>query len=650
MIRCLGVIAVFVLLWIQQLLAVSSDLELRKLLSKRPIIDHIEVTGNVTFDDKTVKSKMFSKEDGFWQSVSLMRANRYTKQAYELDPILLRYFYRSEGFDSVIVDINLTPAAKREEVVVNVAIQEGLRYRLREVYVSGDIGAEGHEVDVAVSILKKGSYYNPYALDIARNSVKAVFANRGYPYAVIDARIDRFPQDSVIDVSFNIVRNQLVLFGDVHVDSNLNTQPHVFLREVTFKRGDVYSRDRYIESQQRLIRTGLFNFVSLSLEDSLTATDSLQPNFRISAVERPPRFVGFGVGGAQDLEAGVALNLLGRFGDRNIAGTARAANFNVTTSFTAKDSLQIKPTYQFAYTEPYPFKTRMPLTMTLRYEPRAISTLGNYRIRVFSVDATAVREFNLVTKLSTSLDYQEVDVTADLDTTNQSSSNSTKSPEDLRDEEGISIYRRAALLLERDSRPILTRFNPDHGSYTSYRFEFVGGILGGDWSFVKLVYNWAKYNRLGGHTIFASRIRLGWVTDFGSSSNVPVKERFYLGGAYTVRGFPENDLGPKAMQIETRDSTADTTFVPIGGEAIVLLNLELRKPLIGNLWWSYFIDAGMNVPEIRDASFSQFAVTTGLGIQYISPVGPIRFDLGHRLGINRVNAGNHLHIGILFAF
>lgn len=618
-------------------LAVAQEVALRKQLSKRLPIEKIVVVGNKSFDVKVIKGKLDSNEDGFWQGVGLMRANRYTKASYARDRILLEYFYKSEGFDDVAIDISLRPGKKTERTIVQVAINEGIRYRVSSLEVQGDIGAEGYPVSVATHPIRAGTYLNTFAINEARNAVKTIFANKGYPYAEIIIDVAKHEQDSTANLTVTVIRNQLVLFGDVIVDTNLVTQPRVFRHEITFKRDDVYTRDKFFESQQRLIRTGLFNFVTLKLPESMTALDSLQPNFRVSAVERAPRYAGVGVGVGQDKDAGIAMSALGRFGDRNIGGSARKVGLTLTTSFTVKDSLIVRPNFQFSYTEPYFLSIRMPLILTFEYEPRAVSSLANYRVRSFSFDATTVREFSLQTKLSTSLNYEEIN----LDTAG------TEVDAATRQSAGININRRIILLLERDARPIQSRFNPSSGSYTSYRFEYVGGILGGDNDFIKVVWNWSKYNQWSNSTIFASRIRLGYVNEFGASSDVPVLERFYLGGAYTIRGFPENEFGPQAISVSDK---GDTSMVFVGGEAIALMNLEIRKQLIGKIWGTYFIDSGINAPKLREVDFHQVAVTTGFGLQFMSPVGPIRLDYGQRLGINNISAGGHVHIGILYAF
>lgn len=615
----------------------AQDVALRKQLTKRLPIEEIVIEGNNSFSEKTIKSKLYSNEDGFWQGLKLMRVNRYTKASYARDRLLLEYFYKSEGFDDATVTIDLRTGKKADKTVVHIQINEGTRYRIGKLAVAGDLGSEGYAVSVAAHPLREGTYLNTFAINDAKNNIKTIFANKGYPYAKIDIDVAKHASLGTAELTINIIRNQLVLFGDVIVDTNLMTQPRVFRREITFKRDDVYKRDKYIESQQRLIRTGLFNFVTLDLPDSMSSLDSLQPNFYVRAVERPPRYAGFGVGAGQDKDAGIALNALGRFGDRNINGSARKLGLSVTTSFTMKDSLIIRPNFQFSYTEPYFFRIRMPLILTFEYEPRAASNLANYRVRSFSFDATAIREFSLKTKLSTSLNYEEVN----LDTAGQ------KVDDQTRQSAGISINRRIILLLERDGRPIQSRFNPPSGSYTSYRFEYVGGILGGDNDFIKFVWNWSKYNQWGNNTIFASRLRFGHVNEFGTSSDVPILERFYLGGAYTIRGFPENEFGPQAVVVDT---SGDTSMVFVGGEAIAMMNLEIRKQLVGKIWGSYFIDTGIIAPKLRYMDLHRLAVTTGVGIQFMSPVGPIRLDYGQRIGINDIDAGGQFHIGILYAF
>ncbi|TFH62111.1 MAG: hypothetical protein E4G91_07885 [Candidatus Zixiibacteriota bacterium] len=343
-----------------------------------------------------------------------------------------------------------------------------------------------------------------------------------------------------------------------------------------------------------------------------------------------PKYVTVGAGATQEIERDFLWSVSGALGNRNINGTGRKMRLESNTLFQAFSQWGfVKQHFDFSYTEPYLFGFRMPLITTFTYEPGVHSLLQDYRIETIRLDATLVREFSLWTRLAISGTYEQFRI---------SGVDSAKAQQ-YKEELGLNVDREISLALETDTRPLLYKFNPSSGSLTLYELNYVGGLLGGDNSFVRAVFSWSKYNKFTSNGVFASRIKLGWVTAFGKSTEVPTKERFYLGGAYTVRGFSENALGP-----------VDALGDPAGGEAIGLMNLELRKPLFWQIWGSTFIDCGYNVADIKEVSFRHVAVTLGAGIQWVSPVGPIRVDYGRRTNINDYPTGGSFHFSILYAF
>jgi len=604
--------------------------EKRKFLTKRPRIEKIIISGNRSFSERTIKKKLYSREDGIWQSLGLRRSNRFAKSNLSYDQKLLEYFYKDQGFPDAKADIDFSGSPEAAIATVYVNIDEGIRYRIVSVTVAGVLG---HDVDKVRSVsnrLRPGDYFRHSVSEGVKQDIKSYFANSGYPYAQETDSLLKNNSDSTIAIDIAISKGDLVAFGNLVVDSTINTQRKVFEREVTFKRGDVYSRDKLFESQQRLIRTNLFSYVSLHTPDSMSRRDSLMPDFRVSAMERPPRYVNFGAGATQDLEKDFLWAISGSLGNRNINGTGRKMLLESNTLFQAFSQWGfVKQHFEFGYTEPYLFRIRMPLIFSFTYEPGVRSLLQDYRIQTIGLNATLVREFSLWTKLSLSGTYEQFRI---------SGVDSIKAQK-YKEELGLNVDREISLALETDTRPLLNKFNPSYGSLTQYALTYVGGLLGGDNSFVRVVYSWSKYNKFTGSGVFASRIKFGWVTEFGKSTEVPTKERFYLGGAYTVRGFSENELGP-----------ADSTGNPAGGEAIGLLNLELRKPLFWQIWGSTFIDCGYNVANIKEVSFRDVAITFGVGLQWVSPVGPIRVDYGRRTNINDYPSGGSFHFSILYAF
>ncbi len=604
--------------------------EKRKLLSKRPHIEKIVISGNHSFSDGTIRKKLYSREDGIWQSLGLMRGNRFTKSNLAYDQMLLEYFYKDQGFPDAKVDIDIAGSPESGEARVYVNISEGIRYRISSVAVSGLMGQEEEKVLSIARALHPGDYYRHSTAEKVKQDIRSYFANNGYPYAEEADTLFKSARDSTVAIKIDIDKKDLVAFGNLLVDSTIATRREVFEREVVFKRGDVYKRDKLFESQQRLIRTNLFSYVSLQTPDSMSRRDSLMPDFRVSALERPPKYVSLGAGATQEQEKDFLWSVSGALGNRNINGSSRKMRMESNSLFQAFSQWGfVKQHFEFSYTEPYLFRIRMPLIFTFSYEPGVRSLLQDYRIQTIDLEATLVREFSLWTKLSLSGTYEQFRISG------VDSIKAQKYEEEL----GLNVDREVSLALETDTRPLLNKFNPSSGSLTQYELDYVGGLLGGDNNFVRAVYSWTKYNKFTSNGVFASRLKFGWVSEFGKSIEVPTKERFYLGGAYTVRGFGENDLGPV-------DGAGD----PAGGEAIGLMNLELRKPLFWQIWGSTFLDCGYNVAEIEEVSLRRIAVTVGGGVQWMSPVGPIRVDYGRRTTINHYPSGGSFHFSILYAF
>jgi outer membrane protein assembly factor BamA len=172
------------------------------------------------------------------------------------------------------------------------------------------------------------------------------------------------------------------------------------------------------------------------------------------------------------------------------------------------------------------------------------------------------------------------------------------------------------------------------GRYTTVDFGFASKAFGSSANFMRLLARNSTYYRLGRDLVFARSLTFGLLSPFGSTSdldpatNIPLPERFFSGGAYSHRGFPENQAGPRDL----------VTGFPLGGKAILMSNLELRFPLLGdNLGGVFFHDAGnvysgaSNISfrwrqrDLKDFDYMVHAV--GFGVRYRTPIGPVRVDL-----------------------
>ncbi|MFQ6003650.1 MAG: BamA/TamA family outer membrane protein, partial [Candidatus Zixiibacteriota bacterium] len=139
--------------------------------------------------------------------------------------------------------------------------------------------------------------------------------------------------------------------------------------------------------------------------------------------------------------------------------------------------------------------------------------------------------------------------------------------------------------------------------------------------------------------VLATRLRLGYVIGLSRRDHVPTFDRFYMGGASTIRGYKENTMGPK-----------DESGLATGGKVMMLGNIEYRRALFWKFGYTIFIDAGNIWYNAKDVKAKNIKVTSGLGIQFFTPVGPLRLDYGRQLPIKESPDTGRFHLSILYAF
>jgi outer membrane protein assembly factor BamA len=179
------------------------------------------------------------------------------------------------------------------------------------------------------------------------------------------------------------------------------------------------------------------------------------------------------------------------------------------------------------------------------------------------------------------------------------------------------------------------------GIYQTLDFGITPTALGASANFVKFLAQTAYYRPITSHLTWANNVRLGLAKPF-LSSFVPISEAFFSGGSDTLRGFPINGAGPQrpvaACGVPSDPSTCTTITVPVGGNMLFVVNSELRIPipLKEGLGAAVFYDGGnvysrINLPELA----RNYTNTVGVGLRYQTPVGPVRFDIGHL--VNPIN-------------
>ncbi len=580
-------------------------------------VGKIQISGNQALSQGQIKALMRTKESSWYKKRPFIR------RVLQLDLANIEAFYHKNGFHYCIVTAEEMPSKKRGIVTVRIQIEEGLRTVIREVSFTGNERLDSGQLQGVIAT-RMGQ---PLDVTQLRSDVKAVaakYGDVGHPYAQVTVDVQK---DSVeARAKFFVQEGPAVHVGQIRYLGLRRVKTFVVRRELTIHSGDLYNRSDILESRQRIYSTGLFSYVNLQLEHE--AGDTLRPDVAIKLQEKPMRWLGLKTDVGQDEQYDMTSDVTLEWGHKNLFASGQKLSIRGIASFRVFTEWEnLKNRFEITHTEPWFLGWRMPASVGLYYEPGLKSKGRSYRVQRFGGQFNLSREVTEFSRAWLALKYERVDIFG-LD---------PETVEILRKSSGVSIRRYLSLSWERDSRDHI--FEPRRGSLFQIFTEFVGGPLGGDDHFVKAVIAWNRYQLLLAPAVLASRVKLGWAREYGQSQDVPPDARFYAGGATTVRGLAERSLG-----------SMDPAGHPLGGNGLLLFNMELRR----HLWWrlggSLFWDLGNVWSQPRRARLNQLWTSAGVELWFSTPVGPLRLAYGIPLRKDLDKSKGKIHLAILFAF
>ena len=581
-------------------------------------VKEIILQGNAYFSSGRLKGKMRTKEASFFH---LRGASRVDEMILQQDASLLEAFYHKNGFlecavtETVVVD-------SFQQATVLMRIAEGSQTTisrldlldLRSMPVPEMLDGLGKQYG-----LVPGAPLDVSQLAAAEIFVKNRLADLGYPFSSVQRQVSLEAHQA--EVTFQVAEGPLVHVRDILYRGNVHAQKFIIRRELLFRRGDQFSRSRILESQQRIYSTGLFTYVNI--EPIVAADDSGAVDMQVAVAERRKRWTGIRTGIGQQEELDMTLDAAGEWGHRNLYGTGRRISLEGGASVNVRTRSMLSNEYSLKFTEPWVLNTRTPLTVDLYFR---LFKWELYDLQEMGGDLNLRHEFPRKVVAKVSFVYKRADVF-------------NVPPElepDILEQAGVDIVRKVTFGADRDLRdhPLY----PSTGIHSQVYSEYAGGILGGNNNFYKLVASWSGYQKWFPRTVLAGRIKWGMAKEFGRSTSVPIYDRFYAGGANTVRGYVERRLGP------LKDGK------PIGGALLFLSNIEVRR----QLWWrfglSLFLDSGYLWENIYDFRWGDVRFSTGGGLQFFTPVGPLRVEYGHKLSREEGQKRGVFHISLLYAF
>ncbi|MEW6584319.1 MAG: outer membrane protein assembly factor BamA [Nitrospirota bacterium] len=555
-------------------------------------IRKIQTEGNKAFSTSKIKGVMETKK--WWLFSFITSSGYYQKVRMDTDIERIRDLYFNNGYIKVVVgDPKIQLTQDKTGMIITIPISEGEQYRVSSIDFTGNKVFDDKAIRGKITMVPG----KPFSKETLRKDIFGIsdlYSQNGY--ALITVTPDLIPDENarLVKVMLKIAEGDKFKIGRIEISGNTKTRDKVIRREVRLDEGDTFNSALLKRSYERINNLNFFETVELSPkpqpEEKLVDID-------IKVKERPTGFFSIG-GGYSSVERFIAMieltqgNLFGRGQYVKIG-----AQLGGRTTY-----------YDITFREPWLFDKPISLSANIYKSQRDYI---EYDKDATGFGLTLGKRFTEYWSGSVSYNFEDAKVTNISDDASSI----------IKDQEGKRTTSSITPTVVRDSRD--NYLDPSRGSRNSLYVTYAG--IGGSNNFVKGEVDSAWYLPLG-PTSFMLRGRFGYATGVGGKE-LPLYERFYVGGIYTVRGLSFGEAGPR--DAETNDE--------IGGLTQLIFNAEFIFPLVSDIRLKgvVFSDAGNSYDtgshDIISDKFGELRYTAGAGVRWISPIGPVRIEWGYNL-------------------
>ena len=582
---------------------------------KKTGVRAIKFVGNQHFSDGELRDTINTRESAWWRIFS--SSDYYDPDRMNYDKELLRRFYLNEGY----VDFRVTSAVAEltpdhDDFFLTYAVDEGPRYKFGKITVNSEIkGLSGDTLRQYLST-REGQYYDADQIEKSIAKMTTVLGDKQYAFATVTPNPERHKDSLTVDLNYTIKQGERVYVGRIDINGNTNTVDKVIRREMRLAEGDPFNATALHTSEQRLKDLNYFSEVKVA------PVDGAQPdraNVKVDVKEKSTGEVMIGAGySSTDGPLGdfsiSQHNFMGQGQDARLGATISGRTKQVDTSFT----------------EPYMFDRDLSGGVDLFASQTNNLDLSSYDVNTAGVTFRA--GYPLSDELRQKLNYsfhgdQILNVP------------STASPY-IAQENGTSTTSSIGQTLTYDTRD--SKLNPTLGFLTHLDTDFAG--VGGSRQWFRAKVGGTQYYPLADKWIISGTAEAGQL--WGLNGPTRINERFYLGGD-SLRGFQYAGLGPRDLVSTNQDALGGTRF----GRGSVDLGMPTPLPPEFGVRFHVFSDAGwLQKTELMSVIPGETVVndgglhlSSGAGITWDSPFGPIRLDYAEPIIYKSYDKIEHIH-------
>ncbi len=558
------------------------------------VIGGVRIEGTIAFKEKKIVKQMKTKPKKVFKD-----------DIYQNDLRTIEAFYKNNGFmDYQLVSSSTTYNEERTQMFMVLNISEGLKYELGNITYEGNFAVNDSQMKKIIKI-KKGEEFKQNKVTETLQGIYEAYSDQGYLHTMVDPVFEKGEKPGIVDISLSITENSVVYVGNIYVDGLVSTKEKVITREILLKEGEVLAANKVRRSVEKIYNLG---FIEAAEPQILPTNSQNIMDMVFNITEGKPGMITAGAGySSVDYFVGSI-----QFQHMNLFGLGQ--RLNLLWEFGAR-----RQNYEIDWTEPWIFNKNASLTL---------SAFNIERKRDYAQYSDAYKEnrTGIAVKVGPRISdyismmfgytYEHVRI-YDID------SNVRKEIEEATD---LSRDRTSSVIwqIAYDSRDYV--FDPSRGNRQLFNLQIAGGPFGGNVNFVKGQVKSSWFIPTFWRFVLSFNFNAGVINSYGGQPTVPLYEKFYVGGADTVRGYKyRTEIGPDD-----------------GGKVMGVLNIEYKFPIVSErgrtiLQGAFFYDIGGTWAEMDDVNLTlgtgvnNLRSGVGFGIRFATPVFPLRLDWGYGL-------------------
>jgi outer membrane protein insertion porin family len=552
----------------------------------KTVIRKIEIIGNENIPTRKLLGKMKTKKAG------LLRSGIFDEEKYRADLDYLVSYYKKQGYIDARVVSQSDSVVDGKFLRIRIELFEGNQYHFGEVTADGNKRFT-NEAILANFHFKQHEVFDQEKFDTQLQEVQGMYFEEGYIYAQFDQTLIK--DGDLLNIQLKIQENTRARIHQIHFTGNRRTREKVIRRQLDINPGDYFKRSKVVQSQRNIYNLGYFDQnIELNPEPINQEGDV---DLTIKVADKVSGSVNGGVGyNSSD-------KFVGQFSlsQNNLFGKAWRTSLSWEFGGSYQD-------FEYSFTNPYTFDSSVLTGFNVNHTLKEWSSY-NYKVYTNGGGVQAGFDTSFLNRASLLFGY----------------SLSSKKYRIIDDDDDASTYVTQldsvgwqqnscmSATFSRDSRDNV--YFPTMGSQFTLYEEVAGGPFGGDFDYYKEIVELKWYIQTFSKFVLKTKWRVGFVSPYGKSDEVPPEERFYLGGTGSdgIRGYADRSVGPDD-----------------GGHREVLFSTEYAYPIAGDqIVGLTFFDAGNSYDELGDFNLWELKKGAGLGIRIMSPFGLLGFDYAY---------------------